>query len=298
MIKKHWRTISFIYLILTYFIFINIFNSDKNTLLLAYFIFLLITVILFLGTLIGIFGTVVHSISRNDAIAEKFYRIAKKFKTKNITVLGNYGLILLKQNKPEDAMTLFIEALSYNKGFLSEKSLRANIAICYWKMNEIDKAIEEYEMLLSEYSFSDNNIEQNEENTDKIIASNPYFFALDYTTLGYLYLLKNDLEKSEFITNLALRRNDLFAPALDNLGQIYFTKKDYAKAKNHFITALEINSNMSDSNYYLGLIYKEEKNIEKAKEYLEKALNCTINGLSSVTENDIKNELAKLTYTN
>ena len=55
---------------------------------------------------------------------------------------------------------------------------------------------------------------------------------------------------------------------------------------------------MSDSNYYLGLIYKEEKNIEKAKEYLEKALNCTINGLSSVTENDIKNELAKLTYTN
>jgi Tfp pilus assembly protein PilF len=288
-IRKKWKIIAFIYLIIIYILVITIFKNTIHTLITYYICFFAITTILFLGTTIGLIGVFLHNITKKSSIAMPFYKLSYKLKTKNVNVLAGYGLSLLKINQPDKSKDVFEEALLHTNFFLTIKSIRANIAMCYWKLNDIDTAICEYEKLLTEYG--SNKIITDKLNVDEIINNNPYMFAMDFTTLGYLYILKNDLERARLYTDVALSQSDKFPPALDNLGQIYYRKKDYSNAKKYFKMAIEESPYMVDSNYYLALIYKYEGNIKRAKELLNVASSCTIDGLSTVTLEDINNEL-------
>lgn len=289
-IKKNWKLISFIYIVFIYLLLVIILDKNSSTLIISYLIFFAITFLIFIGTTFGFLGVFLHNVTKKDSIALPFYRFSYKLKTKNVNVLAGYGLILLKNDEPDKAKNLFEEALSNTNFFLTEKALRANIAICYWKLNDIDKAISEYEKLLKEFG-QESEVSLTFESIDEIITNNPYMFTIDFTTLGYLYILKEDLYMAELFSRVALKQSEEFAPALDNMGQIHFIKKDYETAKDYFNKALDLRPNMVDSNYYLALIYKLEGNIDKARELLNVASKCTINGLSTVTMKDIEREL-------
>ncbi|GKX28382.1 hypothetical protein SH1V18_08620 [Vallitalea longa] len=305
---KKWKFIAIIYFIACYIFVIVIKHLPLSTLLLFYGGFILLTILLFLGSTIGMIGILVQSVTKNDKKAFKYYRAAYKLHTNNISIITSYGLILLKEDKIEQAIDIFKKSLSLNPQFLANKIIKCNIAICHWKLGKIDEAIDIYEKIFKDFELAtyddeedndEEDIKQIEESIDSneekeyVIKTNSYVYAQDYTTIGYLYLLKKDYDKAIENSKKALMLNAKHAPALDNLGQIYYEMKDYDKAFKYLKSALEINPNMPDSNYYMGLIFEKKNDIEEARKYYKKTASCNINALNTVTREDVNKKLQK-----
>ena len=302
---KKWKFIAFFYFIALYVIIIVINKLPLSTLLLFYCGFILLTVLLFLGSTLGIIGVLIQSATKSDKKAYKFYELAYKLHTNNIGIITSYGLILLKEDRIEEAIEIFKKSLSLNPQFLASKIIKCNIAICHWKLGDIDKAIEIYEKTFTDFeltSYDDeddensNQIEESVEDNEEIeykIKTNSYIYAQDYTTLGYLYLLKEDYDKALENSKKALMLNSKHAPALDNIGQIYYKLDNYNEAYKYLKSALDINPNMPDSNYYMGLIFEKKNDIEEAGKYYKKASSCNINALNTVTREEVDRKLQR-----
>lgn len=306
---KKWKFIAIIYFIACYIFIVAIKHMPLSTLLLFYGGFILLTILLFLGSTVGFIGILVQSATKNDKKAFKFYRLAYKLHTNNISIITSYGLILLKEDKIEQAIDIFKKSLSLNPQFLASKIIKCNIAICNWKLGNIDEAINIYETIFKDFelttyddeeSTENEDVKQIEESTDGnneekeyVIKTNSYVYAQDYTTLGYLYLLKKDYDKAMENSKKALMLNGKHAPALDNIGQIYYEMKEYDKAYKYLKSALEINPKMPDSNYYMGLIFEKKNDIEEARKYYKKTASCNINALNTVTREEVEKKLQR-----
>ncbi|MCT4543358.1 MAG: tetratricopeptide repeat protein [Vallitalea sp.] len=295
---KKWKLVTIIYFILCYIYVISIKHMPISKLLLFYGGFILLTMILFLGTTIGLIGILIQNITKNDAKASKFYKIAYALKTNHISVLSSYGLILLKEDHINKSLEIFKIALSLQPDFLPSKIIKCNIAICNWKLGNINEAIDIYEKIFKDFEKSidedDITSETEEEKEEYTITTNDYVYAQDYTTLGYLYLLKKDYDKAIENSKKALILNENYAAALDNLGQIYYETNEYDKAIKNLKSALVINPNMADSNYYMGLIYEKQDNIKEAKRYYTKAASCNFNALNTVKKEDVEMKLKEI----
>ncbi|WP_304942185.1 tetratricopeptide repeat protein [Vallitalea guaymasensis] len=301
---KKWKFVAIIYFIVCYMFVMVIKHMSLSTLLLFYAGFILLTIVLFLGTSIGFIGILVQSAFKNDDKAYKYYRLAYKLHTNNISIITSYGLVLLKKDNINEAIEIFKKALSLKPQFLADKIIKCNIAICHWKLGNIDEAINMYEKVFKDFEKTadtddepkelEESLDEEDEPTDEyVIKTNSYVYAQDYTTLGYLYLLKKDYDKAIENSKKALMLNATHAPALDNLGQIYYELNDYGEAIKNLKSALEINPNMADSNYYMGLIFEKKNDIEEARKYFKKTASCNINALNTVTREDVERKLEK-----
>lgn len=207
--------------------------------------------------------------------------------TKNALAIYNYGLVLLQDGEFNKSLDLFFKADYINKSklgkrffsknaknraLLLEKNIPLAISSCYWKLNELDKAIQTLEDLRVKYS---------------------YVSANTLTTLGYLYLLIKDYEKAEEISKLAIEDEPAFSSAWDNLGQIYLEQGIKDKAKESFLKAIEYNPYSVESLYYLGIL-EQENDISKATEYFNRALKCNITSLNTISREDIEKSLSSL----
>lgn len=205
--------------------------------------------------------------------------------TKNILAIYNYGLILLQDGAFDKSLQLFLKALNLNEKKINKKSLAPSainktiflekniplaIASSYWKLNQIDKAIETLENLRKKYEYVNPNT---------------------LTTLGYFYLLKKDYEKAKEITQLALNDDENFFPAWDNMGQIYLEQKDLTNAKENFLKALSLNKNSVDSLYHLGVISQMQNDNNEALDYFYKAKNCNITTLNTISKEMIEEKI-------
>jgi tetratricopeptide (TPR) repeat protein len=297
---KKWKFVTIVYLVVAYLYVIVINDMSISTLLLFYAGFLALTIILFLGTTIGIVGIVFQSTFNNDIKAAKLYKISYALKTNNVNILSSYGLIMLKEHNIKKALEIFEKCLTLQPYFLVDKIVKCNIAICHWKLNNVDKAIEMYEKIMTDFANTD--YDEDDENIDKVITedtdeiivtTNSYVYAQDYTTLGFLYLLKKDYDEAILNSKKALILDENHAPALDNLGQIYYYMKDYEKAEEYLKSALDLKPHMADSNYYLGLVYEQQENFEEAKKYFDLTATCNINALNTVNQEEVDNKLKK-----
>jgi tetratricopeptide (TPR) repeat protein len=95
--------------------------------------------------------------------------------------------------------------------------------------------------------------------------------------------LKNDYEKADFFTQVAMKKKPNYAAAYDNLGQIAFEKGDIALAKENFEKALEIKSTLPDSLFFMGLVLEKEKLNQEALTHLRSARDCHLDGLNTIT---------------
>ncbi|GMQ57909.1 hypothetical protein AN1V17_23040 [Vallitalea sediminicola] len=301
---KKWKLVAIVYFIVCYIFVIVIKHMPLSTLLLFYAGFILLTILLFLGTTIGFIGILVQAAFKNDEKAYKYYRLAYKLHTNNISIITSYGLVLLKKDNINGAIEIFNKSLSLKPQFLADKIIKCNIAICHWKLGNIDEAINMYEKVFKDFEKAtdtdedepkelEESIDDNEQTKEYIITTNSYVYAQDYTTLGFLYLLKKDYDKAIENSKKALMLNATHAPALDNLGQIYYELNDYGEAIKYLKSALEINPNMADSNYYMGLIFEKKNDIEEARKYFKKTASCNINALNTVTRKDVERKLEK-----
>ena len=269
---KYWRGVLLGYMMLAFIILVHFMLLPERYLIPAFFIFLIVSALVCHNYVLGMIGNMYYFLRKPEK-AKKFYTIAVKRNTRNVKALYNYALDALHEGRAEEALKIFQRAERINTKVLFEKLIPLAISSCYWVMGDVDKAIATIEELQSKFNYINPNT---------------------LTTLAYFYLLKEDFDKAEELTNKALKDNPAYAPAWDNLGQIYYTKSDYTKAKEYFEKALEYRENMTESLYYMGLIEKSEGNTEKAKEYLEKAAEGYISALSTVKREDIERELEKL----
>ncbi len=270
-LPKYWKFFTLGFFMLSWIVLVFFMDYPEWILLIELGVYLIVNALIFYKYTLGIIGNYWYTI-RHFEKAYKYFDKAVKKGTHHVKALYLYALRLLQDGNGKEALKYFELAEKYNCSVLMDKYIILSKSSCYWVIGEIDKAIETLSGLLKKYDYI---------STDA------------YTTLGYLYFLKDDLESAEEYTKKALEDNSEHAPAWDNLGQIRFKQGNFSEAKDHFQKALSI-KDLPDSLYFLGLIYEKEGNKEEAKSCYEKALNCNISALNTVTREEISDRIRGL----
>lgn len=268
---KYWKFFTLGFLMLAWIILIYFLKYPEWVLIPVFIVYLIINSIIFHSYFLGMVGNYWYTIKHFEK-AYKYFDKAVKAKTHHVKALYLYALRLLQDGKGEEALKYFGLAEKYNCSVLMEKYITLSKSSCYWIMGDIDRAIEILEGLIKKFSYISTDV---------------------YTTLGYLYYLKDDLEKALEYTNKAIEDNPEHSPAWDNLGQICYKKGEIEKAKEYFTKALSYRD-LVDSLYFMGRICEDENNPKEAKEYYERASKCNISALNTVTLEEIENRLSKL----
>lgn len=294
-ITSRWRMLTFILIVVSYILFILILKQP-NYLMLTGAIYMIITLILFLGTVVGIPGIFLHMFLKKEDAALPFYKAAVALNTKNTNILTAYGLIMLRRYKPEIALDLFERALASTKHFFYHKTIKANRALCYWKLGRHAEALESYE---SVYYYPDLEpiTDFSLENLPEATTKSSNFYAQDFVTMAFIAIVNDELDKAEYFTHAAMELMDDYGPAYDNLGQIAFKRGDFDQAIQQFTKGLELKPNMVDSQYYLALISYEKEDMREAQKWFDTINIDNLSGLSTVTEEQI-NELKHNLETN
>ncbi len=271
-IKDKLRTYKYptMYLIV-FAISILLFNS-----LFLFFLFsIILSVILFIVNKDAFSATlgIGHYNSGKTAEAMAVFKKLIDKNSKNGTPYAYYGNQLLLDGKPNEAIEILEKGLTLKGDSIVHKNLVLSLSSCYWFLGDIKKAIELLEGLKQKYGYLNHAV---------------------LSTLGYLYLIDDNIEKALENTNLALLDDPKSSAALDNLGQISLKQGNIEKATEYFNEALEIKPNLVDSIYNLGVIELAKNTDEstvKAKEYFEKALTCNISVMNTVTLEEIQEQL-------
>jgi Tfp pilus assembly protein PilF len=289
--KKHWFKITLAYFVIIYLAVVVFAQQPFGTLALFYGLYLLALIAVFFGTFLGLLGLLIQIITRQEKIIKPFYKLAYRFKTENPTLLASYGILLLREDQNKLAKEVFERALAHTNHYLTEKTLKANIAITEWKLGHLQLALDMYMDIIKTYGKDDQAFIENpsysDDMLDALVSENPSMYPQDYTTLGYLYILAKDYEKAMFFSKAALIKKEHFASAYDNIGQIYFQLDDLVAAKENFELALKHKPNLPDSLYFLGVIYEKSGEENKALSFYEKALAGHLDGLSTVSVKEI-----------
>jgi len=224
-----------------------------------------------IGNIYGFMAYYNHSRGKLEK-AEKLYEksLAKGGDIPNYKL--SYGVLLLKKGEFKKAKDLFSEVLisAPSKGNVKIIA-KINLAIAYWKLGEVDTAVEMLEEVYAKYR-------------------NGRF----YQTMGYILLEKGDLDKALKFNLEALDYDDEDPIILDNLGETYYRLGQKEEAKKYFERAEEFRNDQPDILYHLGCIYMEEGDLERARDKFTKALECDITPLNSVTRSQIEAKLREL----
>lgn len=297
-LKNKWRPISLGFLAVSYVVLVVVMQQPISSFILCSLIYLGILILVFLGTFVGTFGIILQVFIKKESLAVPLYNLAYKLKTNNPTILASYGLILLRNDEPSKALDCFNRGIESSKHYLSTKTLMSNVAICYWKMGEIDTAIEQYYAILKRFGDDDQTFldepEYTEEAMETVLSDFSIMYPQDYNTLGYLYITKKDYEKAEFFSKLALKKKEDYPSAYDNLGQIAYERGNLDEAEEHYEKALELKADLPDSLYYMGLIKKAKGDNENALAFFKKTKACNLDGLNTITEAMVNEQIASL----
>jgi tetratricopeptide (TPR) repeat protein len=224
-----------------------------------------------IGNIYGLLGYWFH-IRGNAEKAKNFYKRGMERDMSTPSYKLAYGVILLKTGEYEKARDIFRDVLlnrRYKESF--RNMAKQNISLAYWKLGELDTAIE---MLWELHRKSRN--------------------SRVYGALGYLLIEKGDLKAALDYNLEALDYDDEDPAILDNLGQTYYRMGNIDEAKKYFLKAESIKEDQVSTLYHLGCIYQQEGEYEKAREKFLKALEGNINPLTTVKREDIEKRLKEL----
>lgn len=266
-------------------------NSLLNTLLL--FILILVAVIvlfninIYLGILVTILalsyflyrsrasiyvlqGNAKYSSGDLEKALEYYKKAYGTGKCKPQTIIS-YAYLLLRSGKLDESEKLLTEVLNTSLDADSKMLAKSNMSLVLWKKNRLDDAT-----ALLEEVFAD------------------YKTTVMYGNLGYMYVLKGDMEKALEFNLEAYGYNDTNPVILDNLGQTYYLRGEYDKSEEIYSKLMASNPKTPGVYYNYGLLLSALGQDEKALEVLRKALDFKINFLSGVTEEEIRNKMQKI----
>ncbi len=204
-IKSKWRTITFALLIICYLLFIVVMDKRVDLLYVAGVIYLLVTTLLFLGTIVGIPGIILHSFLKKEKAALPFYKGAVSLGSGNTNILAAYGLILLRDYQPGKALDLFQKAKAGSNHFLYHKTMDANISLCLWKMGKTEEASKTYEDLFY-YPDLERIEDFSPENLEEGMNKNHNFYPQDFTTMAYLMFINGETEKCRYFSTISIEK--------------------------------------------------------------------------------------------
>lgn len=248
-----------------------------NSILMFFILSILLSAILILLNKDSVLTTIAigdENSGRHQQALNSLEKLVKR-NTKNATAYAYYGNMLLMDGNPKEAIVILEKGLTLKCNSIIHKNLVLALSSSYWVDGDVKKGIALLEDLIAQYSYINHHV---------------------YSTLGYLYLLDNNIEDATKYTSLALEDDETSSSALDNMGQIKFTLGEYDEAKDYFKKALAQRDNLADSLYYLGVIYLNEdtKDLTQAKNYLERARACNVSVMNTITDEMIEAKLQEL----
>lgn len=225
----------------------------------------------FMGTYYGIKGYMCMAKGDNKN-ARVFFEKAINHGLEKPNHLTYYGVLLLRTGEFEYSEKILKKALELCPHDVPLYStIKMNIAMCAWKLNDIDRSLELVESIYGKYKNS----------------------AI-YGLYGFLLSEKQDYDAAIKVNEEAIEYDEDDAVAYDNLGQVYYKMGDIEKAEEYFKKALKRNSSLVDSLYYMGIIRISQDRFEEAYEYIEEAIDIPVPALSTVTFEKIEKEYNEL----
>lgn len=206
--------------------------------------------------------------------ALKLLKAADKIGNLNAKNKRRYGYLLLRKGDFEDAMLQFRNTLPLTKRESVERyELKILIALAYWKLGNLDEAIEEMEELL----------EKGYKNT-KV-----------YQNLGILYGLADDKERALKFCEEAYEYNKDDSSICDNLADIYVQCGKYEEAAKLYkeLVSRDPEPSFPEAYYGYGRVLIKLGDVEKGIEMIKKSLTKPFSALSVHSKEEVENLLAE-----
>ena len=208
--------------------------------------------------------------------AVTLYEEAFKYGCTKPAYLMSYGVLLLRYGRFDESKQMLLKA-EHAPGITKDekRQLRINFAICQWKLGELDSAISQMKIAMSDGAT-----------------------GLIYGSLGYMLIEKarqtGDFTEAIEFNEKALDYDDEDAVVLDNLGQLNLAMGQKDKALEYFTKAHEFKPRQVDTLYYLAVLAAERGDKKKAVSYLDDALNGNYSALCTTSRQqalDLKAQL-------
>lgn len=235
-------------------------------------------ILLYLAILLYIKRVTVYTLmgSRNYSLGKteqalSWLKRAHETKKSSARPSVSYAYILLKSGNLEKSEEILQKLLKENPSNQDTPYIKSNLALALWKKGELDAAIGMLEDLMKTYK------------TTTV-----------YGSLGYLYILKGDLEKALQFNLEAREYNSTDKVILDNLGQNYYLLGSYEKAKEIYEPLVTQAPGFPEPYYNYSLVLEKLGEPESALELARKALNYRFTFLSSISKEDVESKIHQL----
>lgn len=254
--------------------------------------YVLMAVILFLlfrmNTILGVAATVIfilyvlytnraalyarkgnEAFNKNDQKkALEYYKKAYDTQAASANIMITYGILLLRNAYPSEAVTVFNMAVAKSNGKNEVKNKAKQYrALAYFKMGNTQDAMEEAEELFENYK-----------NT------------VSYALICYLKLATNaPAEETLALCKEAYDYNSDERDICDNLALSYIVNGEYDKAKEILNNLLEKEPEFTEAYYHMALACAKSGEKEKAKELLSEIEDkCTRTYMTTVSKEEIE----------
>jgi len=166
------------------------------------------------------------------------------------------GNLLLKEEKYDEALGVFDELVTK---YPEIYQIHLNIATCYLKKGELDKAEEEFQLVLDK-TMETHGDYQKEKGTS----------LRAFTGLGEVYLQQEKFEMAQKYFAQALDISPEDAVSAYNVGEVYFSNQKIDEAIEYFELAIKIKEGWPKPYLKLGYVYLNKGDFDKSLEYFQK----------------------------
>lgn len=197
----------------------------------------------------------------------------KAYATKKAGVRNSvsYAYILLRGGELAKADEIMQQILKGNQKSPDLPYIKSIMALVLWKKGELDASIELLEEVIKVYK------------TTSV-----------YGSLGYLLILKGDLEKALQFNLEAYDYNSSDKIIQDNLGQNYYLLGDYEKANEIYKPLIDKAPSFPEPYYGYSLLLLATGQKDEALEYMKKALNYKFSFLSTISREGIETQIKEM----
>ncbi len=183
----------------------------------------------------------------------------------------SYAYYLMREGRVEKSEEILNRLLAFKLSPEIKNPAKSNHAVLLMKTGRIEEAKEELEEIFP--TFRTSNV---------------------YGSLGYLYILGDDMEKAKEFNLEAYDFNKENAVILDNMVQLYTQLGDYDEAYRYATELMDKKPVFIEAYYNTALVEKELGKFEDAKAHLEHALTIRPSFLTTVTHEKLQEMLASL----
>lgn len=233
----------------------------------AFLIYLAILAYILRVTLFTVLGGRNYATGKTEQ-ALKWFKRAYESKKAGVRSSVSYAYILLKNADLVKSEEILQKLLAGHPKSEDIPLIKSNLALVFWKKGDLGAATAMLEETMETYK------------TTTI-----------YGSLGYLLLLKGDLEKALQFNLEAYEYNSTDKVILDNLGQNYYLLGKYDESKEIYETLVAKAPTFPEAYYNYGLLLLQLGNNEKALEMMEKARDCKFSYLSSISREEVETKI-------